>query len=249
VTTPTPRPRLQLLDGFELRLAGCVVALTIGSQRLLAFLALHNRQLPRAFVAGMLWPEVPTGRANANLRAGLWRLPPACRMIVDQPSQHLRLTTDMVVDFHGAVALAERLLDRSRSCLEDLSVAHRRLSGELLPDWYNDDWVLLERERFHQLRLHALEVLCEGLVSAGRYGEAIDAGLAVVRAEPLRESAHRVLIKAHLAEGNVGEAFRQYQACHRLLQDELGVQPSARLRELVDAAAPRDRLHAPVTVA
>ena len=42
----------------------------------------------------------------------------------------------------------------------------------------------MERERFHQLRLHALEALCDRLTTAGRYGEAIDAGLAAVTAEP-----------------------------------------------------------------
>jgi hypothetical protein len=32
-----------------------------------------------------------------------------------------------------------------------------------------------------------------------------------VAAEPLRESAHRALIKAHFAEGNPGEAAHQYR--------------------------------------
>ena len=43
--------------------------------------------------------------------------------------------------------------------------------GELLPDWY-DDWVLLERERFRQLRLHALDALCDDLTRAGRHWDA-----------------------------------------------------------------------------
>ena len=66
------------------------------------------------------------------------------------------------------------------------------LSGELLPDWY-DDWVLLEAENWRQLRLHALEVLAGLLTAAGRYGDAAAAALAAVRADPLRESAHAAL--------------------------------------------------------
>jgi DNA-binding SARP family transcriptional activator len=93
--------------------------------------------------------------------------------------------------------------------------------------------VLAERERFHHLRLHALEALCDRLTAAGRYGEAVDAGLAAVRAEPLRESAHRALIKAHLAEGNHGEASRQYSSYRQLTLAEFGIEPSAHLRELL----------------
>jgi DNA-binding SARP family transcriptional activator len=101
----------------------------------------------------------------------------------------------------------------------------------LLPACY-DEWVLTERERFRQLRLHALEALCDRLTARGRYGEAIDAGLAAVCAEPLRESGHRAVIKAHLAEGNNAEARRQYETYRKVLRDELGVEPSPGLRDM-----------------
>jgi DNA-binding SARP family transcriptional activator len=66
----------------------------------------------------------------------------------------------------------------------------------LFPGWY-DDWVLLERERLRRLRLHALEVLADKLVREGRYGEAVQATYAAVRTEPLRESAHRAVVRVH----------------------------------------------------
>ncbi len=75
------------------------------------------------------------------------------------------------------------------------------LHGDLLPDWY-DDWVLVERERLRQLRLHALERLAERAIGEARYGQAIDIALTAIQADPLRESAHRMLIRAHAAEGN-----------------------------------------------
>jgi len=120
------------------------------------------------------------------------------------------------------------------------------LTVDLLPDWY-DDWVLVERERYNQLRLHAIEALCHHLTAAGHHAEAIDAGLAAVRAEPLRESAHQVLIRAHLAEGNRWEAVRQYERCRRLLLDELGVEPSRALQALLPVSQ-RRRTRAPVNV-
>ena len=65
---------LSLLEGFELRLNGVPIELPLGAQRLIAFLALHNRPLQRGFVAGNLWLESSEERAGANLRSALWRL-------------------------------------------------------------------------------------------------------------------------------------------------------------------------------
>jgi DNA-binding SARP family transcriptional activator len=110
-----------------------------------------------------------------------------------------------------------------------------RHSGDLLPDWY-DDWVVIERERFRQDRLHALEALCGQLTEAHRFGEAIAAGAAAVAAEPLRESAHRALVAAHLAEGNRGEALRQYQVFRRLIRSNLHIEPTERMRSLIEPA-------------
>ena len=62
-------------------------------------------------------------------------------------------------------------------------------------------------------------------MEAGRE-ESIASGLAAVAAEPLRESAHRMVIRVHLLEGNIAEASRQYRAFARLLSDALGARPS-----------------------
>ena len=107
------------------------------------------------------------------------------------------------------------------------------LSGELLAGWY-DDWVVLERDRLRQLRMRTLEVVAVRLAAAGRHEEALQAAHAAVREEPLRESAHRVVIETHLAENNVGEALRQYQSCRRTLASGLGIAPSADLDTLLD---------------
>lgn len=229
---------LRLLDRFELRYAGRVIPVTVGPQRLVTYLALQDRLLPRGHVAGTLWPDVPTDRANANLRASIWRMPSSCRPVIDLSMRHIKLGEDVTVDLPAAVALAQRLIDRSKNCgADDLGADARSvLSEDLLPSCY-DDWALVECERFHQLRLHALEALCERLTTAKRYGEAIDAGLAAVCGEPLRESAHRTLIKAHLAEENYIEAERQYELYRRIVRDELGIEPSDGLRKLLLSAA------------
>ncbi len=57
-------------------------------------------------------------------------------------------------------------------------------------------------------------------------------------ADPLRESAHRALMAAYLAEGNPGPALRQFQAFARLLHDELGMEPSASMQTLAEGLRP-----------
>jgi len=224
---------LSLLHAFGLKIGMRPVALTWSAQRLVAFLALKPQMLSRTYVAGALWPETTDARANANLRSSLWRVQRSCGGIVNVSPQHLSLASEVVVDFQSAEACAYRILDSTDSCEEVMSAEMLSLlSADLLQDWYEDDWVIESRERFHYLRLHALEAMCERFAAAGRYGEAVQAGLAAVRAEPLRESAHQALVKVLLAEGNRFEATRQYDNCCRLLRNELGLKPSPAMQAL-----------------
>jgi DNA-binding SARP family transcriptional activator len=224
--------RLQLLGGFHLVVDGGQTPIPVSGQRLLAFLALQPHPLRRAHVAGTLWPDTTDARSSANLRSLLWRIRHPGLRLLDATSTHVGLADDVAIDVHDMVATCRRLIDRSIVCRPD-ELDPLQICGELLPDWYEDDWVLIERERLRQLCLNALEALCERLAALGRYGEAVDAGLAAVRGEPLRESAHRALVCAHLGAGNHSEALRQYRWYRRLVLDELGLPPSDHMTQLM----------------
>ena len=86
-----------------------------------------------------------------------------------------------------------------------------------------------------RLRLHALDALADGLTRQGSPALALEAALASVGIEPLRESAHRAVVAAHLSEGDVIEAVRHYRAYRLLLRDELGLEPSAQLARMIPA--------------
>ncbi|HVM58382.1 MAG TPA: BTAD domain-containing putative transcriptional regulator [Gaiellaceae bacterium] len=220
--------RLALLGTFELECEGARVRLPMSAQRLVAFVALQEHPVLRTYAAGSLWPDTSDARAHANLRSALWRLHRCGHRVIDATGDRLRLDPAVRVDLHEAEALARRCLVDG----VDLELEPSALGGDLLPDWY-EEWVLLERERFRSLRLRALDALCERLMHAGRLDDALDAGHAAVAGEPLRESAHRALVRVHLAEGNTGEAIRQYRLFRRLLRDHLGLEPSGRMEELM----------------
>jgi DNA-binding SARP family transcriptional activator len=205
-----------------------------GSQRLLAFLALHDRPVARTALAGTLWPEASEEHAYASLRSALSRLSEVDRTVVRVTSQELALADGVFVDIRDARLLAHRLLNPGLEQAGDLSDrAISTLSVDLLPDWY-DDWAVAEAEEWRQLRLHALDALADRLTANGRYADATSAALAAVKAEPLRETAHAALIRVYLAEGNRAEALAAYEHYRALLSSELGLEPTALLNTLIE---------------
>jgi DNA-binding SARP family transcriptional activator len=224
-----------LLDGFRLDLPGsgrrpAADDLPRAVQRLVAHLCLSTRAT-RATTAGHLWPDVPEDHAHGSLRSALWRLNKAAPGLVESTGGALHLASDVRVDVRDLSRWARRAIAPSPET-GDVALADTSLLGDLLPGWY-DDWVLLERERLRQLRLQALEAVAVRLASLGRHGEALQAAHAAVRDEPLRESAHRVVVAVHLAEGNVAEAVRAYEVFRTMLADELGVAPTEQMTRLI----------------
>jgi DNA-binding SARP family transcriptional activator len=231
--------QLKLMSGFELRVDGTSVDVPSNAQRVLAYLALRDRPLSRMNVASALWLDLTEARAAANLRTALWRLQGLRDRLIWSRGSSIGLAVDVDVDLSTVVREARALIepcDASTGAFGDppaVSVDH--LAGDLLPEW-DEDWILFERERLRQLRIHAMEALSRRLRALGRVAEAVDA----VSADPMRESAHRALIEAHLAEGNVADARRQFDQFRRLLWDALALVPSSDLCRLVGVRAPND---------
>jgi DNA-binding SARP family transcriptional activator len=226
---------ISLLGAFSISIDGTrVERLSVGSQRLLAFLALQGRTVTRAAMAGRMWPEASDEHAGVSLRSALSRLDAAVRGAVVTSSAGLRLAESVGVDLHDAQSLATRVLrPGSSDVVGDLSPeATTLLAGELLPDWY-DDSVLAAAEDWRQLRLSALEAQAMALRAQDRLAEAAGAARAAINVDPLRESAHVSLIRVHLADGNQSEAIRVYERYAALLQSGLGIPPTIRMTELV----------------
>jgi DNA-binding SARP family transcriptional activator len=226
-----PRFAVNLLGGFELRYADQMVRTSPAAERLVAFVATRTTKVSRTAVAQALWPDTPAARAAANLRSTLWRLRHGRgEGPIRSTSYGLALGSETVVDIHAVHAMTADLDRGSGGGPDRLDSA--RLSDDVLPEW-SEEWLLSTREWFRQVRLHALEALCRGHCREGRFGEAIEVGLAAVACEPLRESTHRAVVRAHLAEGNPAEALRQYRSYRQLLNDELGLPPSRQFQELI----------------
>ena len=225
-------PQLHLLGGFGLQVDDNAVPLTPSQQRLVALLGLRGGALPRGYVAGLLWGDSSESRAHDSLRSTLWKLHALSPGVVLISGDSLTLAPNVPVDVRYATELARALITDRFDDNTVSALLEPRFCYELLPGWY-EDWVIVERERHRQLSLHALELVCEHLTSLRRYGAAILAGLAAVDRDPLRESAHRALMKIHIAEGNGAEAIRRYRQYEKIAARELGVPPSPMMRALL----------------
>jgi DNA-binding SARP family transcriptional activator len=222
------RATVHLFGGPYVTIDGVKVHVPEGSKRLLALVALRRGRVERRHAAGAIWPFGADDRAAGNLRSALWRLRGAGIEIMQCDKWSLCLDDGVGVDVRVVSEWADRVI-RERARDTDLVVSPVQLEAlNLLPGWY-DDWTILERERLRQRMLHALEALSRQLASLGRHADAVEAAIYAVNAEPLRESAQRVLIEAHLSEANWAEAHRCFLAYRDLLRRELGVSPSREL--------------------
>ncbi|MEO3778852.1 BTAD domain-containing putative transcriptional regulator [Micromonospora sp. B11E3] len=227
---PAPDISLHLLGGFRLLHDEVPVVVPRGLQRVIALIGLRPGST-RSHLAGLLWPEASEERALSSLRTALWRLrqDPCCP--VETSGDSVRLHPVVRLDVDDLVRTAARVRDGDEHRIAAGALAAGR--HDLLPGWY-DDWVLMERERLRQLRLHMLEELADHHLAAGRHGEALEAALEAMAAEPLRETPHRLVVRIHLAEGNAFEAVHAFYVYRDLLLRELRLEPSAAMCALLD---------------
>lgn len=232
---PAPAMSLALLGGFTVALDGEAVEFPTATQRLVAVLALRGR-MSRSRLAGTLWPETTEHRALARLRTGIWRINGVTDRLVVPCGGAVDLGAGVEVDVRRLVAGSLAILRAGPSA--PLTDAHAVLDdeGDLLPDW-EDEWLVADRERLRQMRLHVLETVAEQLAAAGCFGLAMEAALAALRMDTLRESAHRVVIRIHLAEGNISDARRAYDRCRLIMVRDVGVEPSPAVTRMLASLA------------
>jgi DNA-binding SARP family transcriptional activator len=220
--------RVSVLGSFTLTADGATVPLGVDSRRLVAYLAVHPRPQERTSLAADLWPGVPVEAAVRLLADAAAAVDvPELFAEEDDESAPLALAADVEVDLADALGLVRALPDIPTSHDPDISL----LSADMLPGW-TAPWIAVERERFRQLRLHALEERSLRLTSAGRYAEAVTMAKKTAQTAPSRESARRALIEAYLGQGDIAAAVAEFDDYQELLRSSVGGPASSGLEAL-----------------
>jgi DNA-binding SARP family transcriptional activator/tetratricopeptide (TPR) repeat protein len=207
---------------------------------LLAYLALHPERHGRDAVAGLLWPDYDTDHARGALRRTLSTLNKAVGpgwLAADRSTVGFARTS-----FWLDVRRFEELLagcrdhghapeDACPACVAPLREATRLHRGDFLAGFALrdstsfDDWEYFQAERLRRELAGALERLAKAEIGQHRWDDAVDAARRWLALDPLHEPAHRQLMRIYTWSDRRGAALRQFQACRRVLAEELGVEP------------------------
>ena len=106
--------------------------------------------------------------------------------------------------------------------------------GTFLADYPYEDWAVRLRERLRLARLDTLDRLSSLYYGLGRYAAASTLCRQIIDDDPCREDAHRQLMRCYSRQGQPHLALLQYRACVSVLEEELGIQPSAATVEVRD---------------
>ncbi|MEE8173656.1 MAG: BTAD domain-containing putative transcriptional regulator, partial [Alphaproteobacteria bacterium] len=223
--------KIEMLGGFEARLAlGDELVFGVRKAKaILSYLALApGYSVPRARLVHLLWSERGEEQARGSLRQALAALKKGLRESApDEPvplvsgRETVALAAEQVVVDAGQF---ERLAQSGD--IADLLAADALYRGDLLDGFELaempfQEWLGHERERFRELAFGVLQSLTAHHEETGEFEAAIEAARRAAAFDPLRESAHRTLMRLFDASGQVGLALKQYESCRDFLQREL----------------------------
>ena len=217
-------------------------------QELLIYLLIfRNRPQPRESLSEVLWADQPAITSKKNLRQTLWHLQSAFKefrdssrleLLIDDGWIHIRLPANFWLDtaeFEGVFNQVHHrpAYELSVADFEAMQYAVDLYKGDLLEGWYQD-WCLFERERFQMMYLLLLDKLVQYCEIYQKYDVGLVYGWQILRHDHAYERAHRQLMRLYSMSGDRTQALHQYERCVNALHDELGVEPSARTKQLYE---------------
>lgn len=202
---------------------------------LLAVLALDGPQT-RQSMAALLWPDGGAAKPAANLRQRIFKLKRLFGSDVVMGDRTISL----------ACTVSHDLQDLEARTSADPESGRGALLGTLtLKD--NErfaDWLASRREWAVQTRVRVLDDRARQLADDGDTDAALRFARARVQTRPLDEVGHRALIGLLYRRHDRAAAMAAYRDCERLLNQELGIEPSMETQELLrqlNTAHPGDR--------
>ena len=230
----------RLLGPLEVLAGGTPAQIAAGKQSaLLAVLLLNaNRTVSREQLIDALWGDAAPESAQKMVQILVSQL----RKSLPEPRLRTRAPGYVLEVGENELDLMrfERLLALGRDALSQGEAARASaLLREALALWrgpaiaeFAEPFAQHEVPRLEELRVAALEWRIEAEVALGHSGEVVGELDSLIAQYPLRERLRSLHMLALYQSGRSAEALASYQEFRRTLADELGIEPSAALKDL-----------------
>ncbi len=231
----------RILGPLEVRDGDREVPLRGGKERaLLALLLLNvNRTLALDRIVDSLWGEDVPETAQKMVQVYVSRLRKVLHpeSIRTRPPGYALVLAQEQLDLHRfetAVLEARAALDAGQAgkAADTLREALSLWRGPALAEFASEPFAQSEQARLEDLRMYAVEGLFEAELELGHHRAAVGELEALIAQHPLRERLRAQHMLALYRSGRHAEALTSYQTFRRTLAKELGLEPSASLREL-----------------
>ncbi|RKS09670.1 DNA-binding SARP family transcriptional activator [Nocardiopsis sp. Huas11] len=211
-------------------------------RKLLALLLLRaNQVVDTGTVTEELWDGRPAPGGAAILRTHVYHLrrslPAGTATVTTEPTGYLLSVDPEQLDatvFARRVEEGRALVrqDRMEEAAQHLREALDLWRGRVLANTSAGPVLSRHITYLEELRHHAVELRVEADMRLGRHRELVPELRSLIAADPLSEWYHDQLITALHRSGRRGEALTAYHDLRRLLDEELGLQPSERAQRL-----------------
>lgn len=230
---------------------------------LLAYLAVESdRPHHREVLAEIFWPDRPVQATRNSLRQALSILRNAINdreaevpfllisretVQFNRESKHWLDVQVFLESINQCREVLRRGPDVENNCIHWLKQATRLYRGDFLDQFLLNDcdqfteWRALRRDEYRRQALEALDMLAAFHEKSGELDESRRYAFRQLELDPLREEAHRRIMRINVQKGNRSDALAQFESCKRLLQQELGVEPEEETRALVKKIMDMDR--------
>ena len=192
-----------------------------------------------------IWGEAPPQRADASIHVCISRLrkflrrpgAPANPIVSSRGGYQLVRAGSDEYDFDAFQDLVARSRTSTRAgrYAEAVAALEQALGlwrGPVLGDGAAGPIVESFAKRIAQLRMECIDTLVEAKLELGCYQELVGWLHDLTEQFPLREGFHWQLMSALYHSGRTTEALRTYDSACRIFDEELGLGPGPKLREL-----------------
>ena len=136
--------------------------------------------------------------------------------------------------FENLIKKGIELADQGKEekAIDNLSDAVNLYKGDYLPNCLYQDWSREVREKYKQLFIQGVEILADLYFQKEEYQKTINMAEKLIAEESSVEEAYQLMMKAYDEMGQRSQALRTYQRCADNLEQDLGVIPTQKTREL-----------------